>query len=222
MTHDSIGLGEDGPTHQPVEHLAALRAMPNMRVFRPADAVETAECWQLALERTDGPSLLALTRQNLPQVRKRRRRRELCATGAYELSPAARQGAARRSSPRAPKSRSRSRRRSFLTSRASPPASSRCPRSNCSSAQPEDVRAPDHRRCAGEGRGRGGGALRLGRGHRPGRHVRRHARFRRERALQGPLQALRHHPRGGGGTGPAGRTTSEAARGASTHERSKT
>ena len=56
MTHDSIGLGEDGPTHQPVEHLAALRAMPNLRVFRPADAVETAECWQLALERTDGPS----------------------------------------------------------------------------------------------------------------------------------------------------------------------
>ena len=56
MTHDSIGLGEDGPTHQPVEHLAALRSMPNMRVFRPADAIETAECWQLALERTDGPS----------------------------------------------------------------------------------------------------------------------------------------------------------------------
>ena len=55
MTHDSIGLGEDGPTHQPVEHLAALRAMPNMRVFRPADAVETAECWQLALENTDRP-----------------------------------------------------------------------------------------------------------------------------------------------------------------------
>ena len=71
MTHDSIGLGEDGPTHQPVEHLAALRAMPNMRVFRPADAMETAECWQLALERTDGPTVLALTRQNLPQLRAR-------------------------------------------------------------------------------------------------------------------------------------------------------
>ena len=71
MTHDSIGLGEDGPTHQPVEHLAALRAIPNLLVFRPADAVETAECWQLALERDDGPSVLALTRQNLPALRTR-------------------------------------------------------------------------------------------------------------------------------------------------------
>jgi transketolase len=89
MTHDSIGLGEDGPTHQPVEHLAALRAMPNMRVFRPADAVETAECWQLALERTKGPSVLALTRQNVPQVRTAAANGNLCATGGYELSPAA-------------------------------------------------------------------------------------------------------------------------------------
>jgi transketolase len=88
MTHDSIGLGEDGPTHQPVEHLAALRAMPNMRVFRPADAVETAECWQLALERTEGPTVLALTRQNLPQIRKAAGDGgNLCAAGAYEISP---------------------------------------------------------------------------------------------------------------------------------------
>src|SRR5215208_4966146 len=70
MTHDSIGLGEDGPTHQPVEHLAALRAMPNLLVLRPCDAVETLECWQLALENREGPSVLALTRQNLPQLRK--------------------------------------------------------------------------------------------------------------------------------------------------------
>ena len=69
MTHDSIGLGEDGPTHQPVEHLAALRAIPNLKVFRPCDAVETVECWQLALESKNGPSVLALTRQNLPQLR---------------------------------------------------------------------------------------------------------------------------------------------------------
>ena len=69
MTHDSIGLGEDGPTHQPVEHLAALRAIPNMRVFRPCDAVEVTECWELALNRIDGPTVLALTRQNLPQLR---------------------------------------------------------------------------------------------------------------------------------------------------------
>ena len=88
LTHDSIGLGEDGPTHQPVEHLAALRAIPNMRVFRPADAVETAECWQLALERRDGPTALALTRQNLQPVRTTGSGDNLCAAGAYELSPA--------------------------------------------------------------------------------------------------------------------------------------
>ncbi|WP_375461484.1 transketolase [uncultured Enterovirga sp.] len=88
MTHDSIGLGEDGPTHQPVEHLAALRAIPNLHVFRPADVVETAECWQLALERTDGPSLLALTRQNLRQVRTAAVAGNSCAIGAYELLPA--------------------------------------------------------------------------------------------------------------------------------------
>jgi transketolase len=88
MTHDSIGLGEDGPTHQPVEHLAALRAMPNLRVFRPADAIETAECWQLAIERRDGPTLLALTRQALPQVRKEAGDGNLCARGAYEIAPA--------------------------------------------------------------------------------------------------------------------------------------
>ena len=69
LTHDSIGLGEDGPTHQPVEHLASLRAMPGLFTFRPADAMETAECWELALRRADGPSLLALSRQTLPSLR---------------------------------------------------------------------------------------------------------------------------------------------------------
>ena len=69
LTHDSIGLGEDGPTHQPVEHLASLRAMPNVHVYRPADTLETAECWELAIRHTDGPSLLVLTRQNLPALR---------------------------------------------------------------------------------------------------------------------------------------------------------
>ncbi len=88
MTHDSIGLGEDGPTHQPVEHMAALRAMPNVLVFRPADAVETAECWQLAIENAHGPSVLALTRQNLPTLRKTHTDENLCAKGAYEISPA--------------------------------------------------------------------------------------------------------------------------------------
>jgi len=85
MTHDSIGLGEDGPTHQPVEHLAALRAIPNMRVFRPCDAIEVAECWELALNRNTGPTVLALTRQNLPQLRSSAPADNPCSHGAYEL-----------------------------------------------------------------------------------------------------------------------------------------
>ena len=85
MTHDSIGLGEDGPTHQPVEHLAALRAIPNMRVFRPCDAIEVSECWELALNRIDGPTVLALTRQNLPQLRTSARSDNPCSQGGYEL-----------------------------------------------------------------------------------------------------------------------------------------
>ncbi|NTS32460.1 transketolase [Phyllobacterium sp. BT25] len=88
MTHDSIGLGEDGPTHQPVEHLAALRAIPNNYVFRPADVVETAECWEIALKSRKRPSTLALTRQNLPTVRTEHVDENKCAYGAYELAAA--------------------------------------------------------------------------------------------------------------------------------------
>jgi transketolase len=87
MTHDSIGLGEDGPTHQPVEHMMALRVIPNLGDYRPADTIETAECWQLSLERTDGPSLLALSRQNLPQLRTASEE-NLSAKGAYRLRAA--------------------------------------------------------------------------------------------------------------------------------------
>jgi transketolase len=87
MTHDSIGLGEDGPTHQPVEHLASLRAIPNLFVFRPADAVEAAECWQAALLRDDGPSVLALSRQATPALRDDASE-NLSVRGAYELLPA--------------------------------------------------------------------------------------------------------------------------------------
>ena len=87
MTHDSIGLGEDGPTHQPIEHLASLRVIPNLDVYRPADAVETAEAWALALARTDGPSLLALSRQNLPQLREPGDEIQ-SARGAYRLHAA--------------------------------------------------------------------------------------------------------------------------------------
>ncbi|WP_247887072.1 transketolase [Azospirillum sp. SYSU D00513] len=88
MTHDSIGLGEDGPTHQPVEHLAALRAIPNLLTLRPCDAVETAECWQIALERVNGPSVLALTRQNLPTLRTEHTSENRSARGAYVVQEA--------------------------------------------------------------------------------------------------------------------------------------
>jgi transketolase len=91
LTHDSIGLGEDGPTHQPVEHFAALRAIPNLLLFRPADAMETAECWQAAIARRDGPSAICLTRQGLPALPARSDLGEnLCAKGAYVVhEPAA-------------------------------------------------------------------------------------------------------------------------------------
>jgi transketolase len=88
MTHDSIGLGEDGPTHQPIEHLAALRAMPNLNVFRPCDLVETAEAWELAVNTPDTPSLLALSRQGVPTVRTEHTQENLTARGAYVLRKA--------------------------------------------------------------------------------------------------------------------------------------
>ena len=87
MTHDSIGLGEDGPTHQPVEHLAAMRVIPNLAVYRPCDAVETAECWQLALKDETRPSVLALTRQKLKPARIAYSDENLCAKGAYDIAP---------------------------------------------------------------------------------------------------------------------------------------
>jgi len=89
MTHDSIGLGEDGPTHQPVEHLAALRAIPNLNVFRPGDMVETVECWQAALASNDRPSVIALSRQALTPFRTSYVDENLCARGAYEVRAAA-------------------------------------------------------------------------------------------------------------------------------------
>ncbi|MEM7688413.1 MAG: transketolase [Pseudomonadota bacterium] len=88
MTHDSIGLGEDGPTHQPVEHLASLRAMPNVLVMRPGDAVETAECWQVALEQKERPTILALSRQGLPQYRLEAASENLSAKGGYRAKAA--------------------------------------------------------------------------------------------------------------------------------------
>ncbi|MFN0193591.1 MAG: transketolase [Aestuariivirga sp.] len=94
MTHDSIGLGEDGPTHQPVEHLAACRAIPNLITMRPCDAIETAECWQIALESKTTPSILVLTRQKLKPARLSHAAKNLCALGAYEVAPAAKKSKA--------------------------------------------------------------------------------------------------------------------------------
>ena len=88
MTHDSIGLGEDGPTHQPIEHLASLRAMPNVLVMRPGDVVETAECWQIALQQKDRPTILALSRQGLPQYRLEVAEDNLSARGGYRAKSA--------------------------------------------------------------------------------------------------------------------------------------
>jgi transketolase len=85
LTHDSIGLGEDGPTHQPVEHLAMLRATPNLTVFRPADAVETAECWEIALRQRNTPSVLCLSRQAVPTLRTEHHDGNRCIRGAYVL-----------------------------------------------------------------------------------------------------------------------------------------
>jgi len=86
MSHDSVGLGEDGPTHQPIEQLSGLRSIPNLNVFRPADTTETLECWQLALENLNTPSVIALTRQKVDQVRKEFVKENKCFKGAYELS----------------------------------------------------------------------------------------------------------------------------------------
>ena len=86
MTHDSIGLGEDGPTHQPIEQLSSLRTIPNLNVFRPADRYETVECWEQALKNNRTPSVLSLTRQNLETIRNRYSKINKCSYGAYEVS----------------------------------------------------------------------------------------------------------------------------------------
>jgi transketolase len=88
MTHDSIGLGQDGPTHQPVEHLVSLRAMPGLHLFRPDDAVEVAECWELALRHDTGPSVMSLSRQEAPLLRQNAENENLCAKGGYVIADA--------------------------------------------------------------------------------------------------------------------------------------
>ena len=196
MTHDSIGLGEDGPTHQPVEHLAALRAIPNILVFRPCDVVETIECWQLALEAHDRPSVLALTRQNLPQLRLGHDEKNRCAAGAYEIVPAERDAqvslfASGSEVAIAVEARKFLRERGVMARVVSVPCF------ELFAALPEAERDEVIGTARGAGRHRGGGAAGLGRDHRLGRRLRRNDRLRGERALQGPLQAFRHHRRGG-------------------------
>ena len=206
MTHDSIGLGEDGPTHQPVEHLAALRAIPNLKVFRPCDAVETVECWQLALETTGGPSVLALTRQNVPQLRQGFDEANRCARGAYELI------AAPLSFPRAGERRpsrvavclglgSRDRGRgalSFWPRTASPARVVSVPCFELFLAAPDAERAAIIGEAPGERRGRSRHSPGLGCDHRLGWNVRGLDRFWRQRALQGALSPLWHYAREGG------------------------
>ena len=86
MSHDSIGLGEDGPTHQPIEQLAGLRSIPNLNVFRPADSAETFECWESAISHPDSPSIIAVTRQKINPIRKEFTKENKCSAGAYEIS----------------------------------------------------------------------------------------------------------------------------------------
>ena len=200
MTHDSIGLGEDGPTHQPVEHLASLRAIPNLLVFRPCDAVETVECWQLALEAQARPSVLALTRQNLPQLRREMVESNLCAGGAYEIVPA--DGRAQVSLFASGSEVSIAvEARKLLSERGR--AGARCLGAVLRSAHGSaGAHAPCRdRQRAGEGCRRSRHPAGLGRHHRVRWRLCRHDVLRRQRALQGPLQALRDHAAGRRGCG---------------------
>ena len=194
MTHDSIGLGEDGPTHQPVEHLAALRAIPNLLVFRPADAVETVECWQLALQNKDRPSVLALTRQNLPQLSQDFLDKNRCAAGAYEISPA--DGKAEVSIFATGSEVSHRGRGAEAAGRQGHRGAGRLRALLRTAGRGAGGRAPrGDRRRQGQDRRRGRGAPGLGRDHRQRRRFHRHDRLRRQRALQGTLQAFRHYAR---------------------------
>ena len=192
LTHDSIGLGEDGPTHQPIEHLASLRAMPNLLVFRPADAVETAECWELALENVTGPSALALTRQGLPALRLDHSDDNLAARGAYVLAEA--DGDARVTLLATGSEVSIAMAaRDLLQTDGIPTSVVSMPCWELFERQPDDYRAgvlgPGTVRVAVEA------ACGLGwdRYIRRGRRVRRHDRFRGLGAGRRSVQALRHH-----------------------------
>jgi transketolase len=196
MTHDSIGVGEDGPTHQPVEHLAALRAVPNLLVFRPCDAVETIECWQLALEAQDRPSVLALTRQGLPQLRTELSDRNRCATGAYEIAAAPARAEVSLFATGSEVSLAVAAGK-LLQARGVSARVVSVPCFELFGALSAAERSRDHRQRARQGRGRGGGAPGLGRDHRQRRRLRWHDDVRRQRPLPGALRPFRHHRRKG-------------------------
>ncbi len=193
MTHDSIGLGEDGPTHQPVEHLAALRAIPGLLVLRPADAVETAEAWEIAAERK-GPTVMVLTRQNLPvhapgpatQNRSRRGAYKVLSTPKPEATLYA-SGSEVEIAMEAAQTLSRRGHRDGGGERPLVRALLRAGRG---------LHRLHHRRRTVKVGSRGGDPAGLGRLRRPPGRLRRHDRLRRVGPLQGALRALRHHAEG--------------------------
>ena len=199
MTHDSIGLGEDGPTHQPVEHLASLRAIPNLLVFRPGDAVETAEAWDCALRAQTSPSVLCLSRQALPTFRERHRQRQSVARGAYVvvepedgrdvtlIATGSEVSIALKAAKLLAGGQHPRRGRLGAVLRSVSPAVARISRRGSRNS------APDRRR----GRGRG----RLGALARRQRRIRRHDRLRRLRSGRNALPRIRHHRRGRRGRG---------------------
>ncbi len=196
MTHDSIGVGEDGPTHQPVEHMAALRAIPDLLVMRPADGVETAECWDLAINSAKRPSLIAFSRQDVPTLRTQHTAENLSAKGAYELEGDADAegdvpGHRHRSQPGSGSPRQARRRRHCFARRLH--AELVAVRTAAGRVSPQGS-GPGH----GQGRDRGGGARRLGPLYRFGasgqcRRLHRYAQLRRQWPLQGRLRQIRYY-----------------------------
>ena len=200
MTHDSIGVGEDGPTHQPVEHLAALRAIPNLLVMRPADGVETAECWELALKNDRRPSLIAFSRQDVPTVRTTHTSENLSAKGAYELAGDA--GAKVTFLATGTEVSLAMEAKAKLAAEGIAARVVSMPCWSLFEEQPEEYRkqvlGPGTVKVAIEA----GGARRLGPLYRPdGRRFCRHAWLRRQRPLQRCVQAFRDHAGSRGGRG---------------------
>ena len=198
MTHDSIGLGEDGPTHQPVEHLAALRAIPHLKVFRPCDTVETVECWQLALESKDAPSVLALSRQNLPQLRLGFDARNFCARGAYELIAAPDDAPVVSLFATGSEVAIAVAAQKLLAARKISVRVVSVPCFELLLALPDDERAAIIGDAAVNVAVEAAHPPRLGRDHRLRRRFRRHDRLWRQRARQGALPTFRDHSREGG------------------------